>query len=288
MPWTVQKDGDQYCVIKKDTGERVPGGCHPTQAEAENHMRAILANYHAGGKAWWVTWEEMQELCPDCADNMKAMGLDRLNITGLKQMPAAMLEGLCSKFGGADGFRTRCMDSSIPIDNKGAFCNWLKNECHQTWGRGKSSAAKAGARHSTSDIAKGRGVKQKAREIVKDMEDLGFPDEQQVGNPGEVPAAKADAIPESGEMPVIFGAVKAAGDWELDVLYLPYGGPKDGKDAQGEYFSAKTNEHADKFPNPAIFYYHGYTPDGKPQGAPEVIGKALKRWADQADRKSVV
>lgn len=145
-------------------------------------------------------------------------------------------------------------------------------------------SAKAGARHSGSDLTKGRGVKQKAREIVQDMEDLGFPDLQNVGAPGEVPAAKGDELPATGAAPVIFGAVKAAGDWELDVLYMPYGGQKNGKDAQGEYFSAKTNDHADKFPNPVILYYHGYTPDGQPQGSPDIIGQVLKRWADGAGR----
>lgn len=146
------------------------------------------------------------------------------------------------------------------------------------------NATKAGARHSSSDIKRGRSVKQKAREIVNDMEELGFPDEQQVGHPGEVPAAKGADLPTVDSALVIIGAVKAAGDWELDVLYLPYGGPKGGKDAQGEYFSDRTNDHGDKFPEPVILYYHGLTPEGKPQGAPEVIGKALKRWADNAGR----
>lgn len=149
---------------------------------------------------------------------------------------------------------------------------------------GRLEAAKSGARHNTGDIKKGRGVKNKAREIVQDMEDLGFPDEQQVGNPGQVPTVKADDLPATDDARMIFGAVKTAGEWELDVLYLPYGGPKAGKDSQGEYFSPSTNEHADKFPNPVILYYHGHTPDGKPQGSPEVIGKAIKRWADNTGR----
>lgn len=47
------------------------------------------------------------------------------------------------------------------------------------------NATKAGARHSTGDIRRGRAVKQKAREIIADMEELGFPDEQQVGHPAD-------------------------------------------------------------------------------------------------------
>lgn len=41
-----------------------------------------------------------------------------------------------------------------------------------------AASVKAGARHSLGDIRKGQSVKQKAREIVADMDDLGFPDEE--------------------------------------------------------------------------------------------------------------
>ena len=51
--------------------------------------------------------------------------------------------------------------------------------------------AKAGARHSASDIKRGRGVKAKARDIVKDMDELGFLDEQEIGNPGVAPDRKS-------------------------------------------------------------------------------------------------
>ncbi|MBP9750989.1 MAG: hypothetical protein KBC95_04060, partial [Candidatus Peribacteraceae bacterium] len=50
-----------------------------------------------------------------------------------------------------------------------------------------NTSAKAGARHSSDDIKKGRGVKAKAREIVADMDALGFLDEQEIGNPGTAP-----------------------------------------------------------------------------------------------------
>lgn len=63
--------------------------------------------------------------------------------------------------------------------------------------------AKAGARHSASDIKRGRGVKAKAREIVKDMDELGFLDEQEIGNPGVAPedAGKSNALKAISETP---------------------------------------------------------------------------------------
>ena len=71
--------------------------------------------------------------------------------------------------------------------------------------------------------------------------------------------------------------VKAVGDWELDVLGVPYGGPDNGKDRDGEYFSPRTNTHPDKFPLPPVVYYHGFDPDGSPSGRPVYIGKTISR-----------
>ncbi len=70
-------------------------------------------------------------------------------------------------------------------------------------------------------------------------------------------------------------AVKDGGEWALDVLAVPYGGDRDGKDSDGQFFSPKTNLHMDKFKKPMIMYYHGYNEDGTPQGEPVEIGEAL-------------
>lgn len=76
-------------------------------------------------------------------------------------------------------------------------------------------------------------------------------------------------------------AYQTGEDWTLDVLSAPYGGPNRGKDSHGEYFSPQTNFYeADGAPLPLVAYYHGYTPDGKPQGEPEIIGRAVKVWRD--------
>jgi HK97 family phage prohead protease len=43
-PYEVRKNGDQYCVYNSDTGKKVPGGCHDTRADANDHMSALYAN----------------------------------------------------------------------------------------------------------------------------------------------------------------------------------------------------------------------------------------------------
>jgi len=70
-------------------------------------------------------------------------------------------------------------------------------------------------------------------------------------------------------------SVKAVGDWELDVLAVPYGGPDRGRDRQGEFFNKDTNLYLDQFDKPLVTYYHGFDPQGYPQGEPEVIGEVL-------------
>lgn len=80
-------------------------------------------------------------------------------------------------------------------------------------------------------------------------------------------------------------AIKIAGEMELDVCYMPYTGQKNGKDADGQYFSPRTNEYADKFPTPLVLYYHGYEARGVQQPIPEEIGVSTgKKWMDKAGR----
>ena len=71
------------------------------------------------------------------------------------------------------------------------------------------------------------------------------------------------------------GAVKAIGDWELEVLGVPFGGPNGGKDSDGEYFTENTNTYKEYFKTIPVFYYHGINPDGKgKQLNPAKIGTA--------------
>jgi hypothetical protein len=77
-------------------------------------------------------------------------------------------------------------------------------------------------------------------------------------------------------------SVKAVGDYELEVLGVPFGGPNGGKDSDGEYFDAASKLHLDKYKTPIVTYYHGLDAKGKPQGEPEAIATAeVKRTDDR-------
>src|SRR5262245_9432572 len=44
MPWVVKKNGEQFCVYKKDGTTPIKGGCHSKRSDAVRHMRALYAN----------------------------------------------------------------------------------------------------------------------------------------------------------------------------------------------------------------------------------------------------
>ena len=68
-------------------------------------------------------------------------------------------------------------------------------------------------------------------------------------------------------------AIKSGDTWELDVLGVPYGGPNNGRDSDGEYFSSQTKLYLDKYPTVPAVYYHGYDENGAPASEPQIIGK---------------
>ncbi|MEM5773575.1 MAG: hypothetical protein AAGU05_01135 [Anaerolineaceae bacterium] len=78
------------------------------------------------------------------------------------------------------------------------------------------------------------------------------------------------------ERKTVYQTVKAVKEtpetWELDVLAVPFGGPFNGKDSDGEFFSTKTNLHLENFSTPLAVYYHGHDENGKPMGEPAIIG----------------
>jgi len=47
MPYVVKKSGSSWCVYRKGDDKPVPGGCHPTKAEALDHMKALYVNVAA-------------------------------------------------------------------------------------------------------------------------------------------------------------------------------------------------------------------------------------------------
>lgn len=59
MPWHIARKGSQYCVVKNGETSPVPGGCHPTRAEAVRHQRALYAgeNSAEGGTMSEIKFE---------------------------------------------------------------------------------------------------------------------------------------------------------------------------------------------------------------------------------------
>ena len=130
----IRKKGARWCLYSKDGKQSL--GCYDTKEGAERRERQVQYFKHLQGadmKEWnkrLIPRALVEQACPSCAAKMKD-----LNITHLKvgQLPAELLDGLCEHFGGEEGFRTRCMDSSLgdfDPDDQAAFCNWLKGECH--------------------------------------------------------------------------------------------------------------------------------------------------------------
>lgn len=133
-------------------------------------------------------------------------------------------------------------------------------------------AVKSGARHNKRDRQIIDSWHTRADELKSDMEELGAQLE-------EIPMGAGKFIDGGNgqeSFPVIFGAVKAVGDWTLDVLGVPFGGPNAGKDSHGEWFTSSTKIFEQNYNNPIVAYYHGFDDGGYPQGEPEIIGKVLK------------
>jgi hypothetical protein len=86
------------------------------------------------------------------------------------------------------------------------------------------------------------------------------------------------------ELQLTIKAVEQNGEWVLEVLGVPFGGPyKGGKDAHGEYFHADTRIHEDKFPTPPAVFYHGFNDDGTPSGSPAYLGKSMGQPVKRGD-----
>lgn len=147
---------------------------------------------------------------------------------------------------------------------------------------------KTGARHNKRDQEIIDNWHKRADELKADMSALGAAIEAAAD-------AKGDDLPAPEPDPVVWGAIKAVGDgWTLRVLGVPFGGPHNGKDAHGEYFTPRTKTHHARYPRPLIAYYHGYTPDGRPQGEPVEIAEgqyaltdAKGHWYDVALNQAV-
>jgi hypothetical protein len=142
---------------------------------------------------------------------------------------------------------------------------------------------KTGARNNADDKGRIREARKSAQRIVdltREME----PDDDDA-EPGAMLAKflgcedkplKSDVVLEMGAAYFDLTTVKAANDWELEVLGIPFGGPFDGKDEHRQFFSAKTEIYQKFFNKIPVFYYHTVQPDGKSlQPMPVLIGEAV-------------
>ena len=130
----------------------------------------------------------------------------------------------------------------------------------------EKSAMKIGARNSAKDKERITKIKESARVIIDTADEL-QPEEPLLE------LVKGNLSMKLPEFHVIGETlVKAAGDMELDVLLVPFGGPDNGKDTDGQFFSPDTQTQHEIYKTIPAYYYHGFTPDGDPQGDPEVIG----------------
>jgi HK97 family phage major capsid protein len=124
-----------------------------------------------------------------------------------------------------------------------------------------------------------RQVSEHASNIMSRTDQM-MPDPSQQSETDQYPAEAGEGAKAIGitwmqvNTQIIEGAIKAVGDWELDVLGVPFGGPNNGKDRSGEYFSPKTQTQHDLYPEIPVYYYHTFDAHGRPQGEPVIIGKA--------------
>jgi len=157
-----------------------------------------------------------------------------------------------------------------------------------------AAAYKAGARNSVKDLQRIRQIKNLNIEIGRHLmpaieninaiidlcEELGaapmtpMQPEQNMEYNGEDMAGMA-ASAKAGSAIVAdhalgrLTAVKAVGDWELDVLAVPFG-----TDSDGQTFDKNTDFMLGDFSQPAIIYHHGVNPGkGSIQDKPVIIGK---------------
>jgi len=70
-------------------------------------------------------------------------------------------------------------------------------------------------------------------------------------------------------------AIKSdGGEWIIEILGVPFGSPSD-RDSDGEFFTAQTKLHLDKFPTPPLLYYHGFDEQKQPAAEPIFVGKTI-------------
>lgn len=89
-------------------------------------------------------------------------------------------------------------------------------------------------------------------------------------------AGKAGALALDGASIGAYATIKALAERHIEVK-IAFGGPMGGRDAHGEFFSAKTDFDPEHFPAPPLLYYHGFDEHGRKMGRPAVTGTVVSR-----------
>jgi len=238
MPWHIEKNGNEFCVIKDADGTTVK--CHPTKQEAQDHMAALYAN--EPGKAISKR--------PDvtAADRQRAQGeygnveyADSVN----KKYPIDTEEHIRAAWNYIGQAKNQAQYSAAEVATikRKIIAAWKKKIDPEGPPGAKAielDEIKAGARHSAADM-------QALQSIHDAAINLGAACPQPKGEITEYALMSADLVSFGTE-------VKALGDGKVAGYLVRYGDPAN-KDLTGEYFTPDTdfgdNARAD------VYYQHG-------------------------------
>lgn len=256
MPYSIERDGDQHCVVNSNTGERVK--CHDTADEAEAHMRALYANVEdasmkAGRKISRANMTRIQQI----ADHAYAMGA----------RPPAPDSTPLGKADMSLSDRTIAVHRAVDIATQMQTTAYAYvEEIYDAY----VILCVGDVYHQAAYTMDADGaVTLAARDSWVEVEEVWQPVSS---------SAKAGGIPDGAEAPDIAATMKAAGDRQIDVR-IAFGNARS-KDNHGEYFSKNTDLAESDFPNPPLIYYHGFDQrSNKAMSKPVVIGKSIKRWS---------
>lgn len=151
------------------------------------------------------------------------------------------------RYGGVE--RSKLSDSDFVFPDERAFPVMTVQDCKDavsSWGRYQGAHSFDDFKRRLTALAKRKGF------------ESALPDEWMKNMMGSAGKAEFKML-----------SVKAAGDWTLDVLAVPFG-----EDADGQVFDENTDVMPDTFSSPAVLYHHGIEPGkGAIQLKPIIIGK---------------
>jgi phage I-like protein len=183
----IRKEGNEIILYSADGSKvlgRFPFGAdeeykseEAAREAAARREREIQYFKHRGAEgseeqSLWVDIKLMEEVCPDCAERMRDLGISRVNVYELA-MPPALARGLCDWIGPDPGVFTRCMGRSFgdfsPGDKKG-FCAWLHKLCTGKWPAEAGELPIGVEFSSQEDTMNEQELKQMRAQIRKEIE----------------------------------------------------------------------------------------------------------------------